>query len=212
MDSSKTLWKLLKEKRILVVDDEETLCEALRFNFEAEGYEVDTAGSAEDALGMELSRYDLFLLDIMMGDISGVQLARILKKNPATSGIPVIFCSARDSEDDVVSGLDLGADDYITKPYSLRTVSARVRSVLRRSAALHNPDSGAGELRYKGLVVDPHANCVLSMALRCVCLVRSSRYLSCCSHGRVMCSRVRRFFRVCGLMRLLCSTGWWMST
>lgn len=142
-------------KRILVVDDEDTLCEALRFNLEAEGYRVDTAYSAEEALGMDLSRYDLFLLDIMMGDISGTQLARILKKNPATSSIPVIFCSARDSEDDVVSGLDLGADDYITKPYSLRTVSARVRSVLRRSASSHAPDSEAEELRYKGLVVNP---------------------------------------------------------
>lgn len=153
--SIKTMEQHDNTKRILVVDDEETLTEALRFNLEAEGYQVDTACSAEEALGMDLSRYDLFLLDIMMGEISGIQLARILKKNPVTARVPVIFCSARDSEDDVVSGLDLGADDYITKPYSLRTVSARVRSVLRRSSGSHAPDQETEELRYKGLVVNP---------------------------------------------------------
>ena len=85
--------------KILVVDDEETLCEALRFNLEKEGYIVDTALSAEEALTYELSGYSLILLDIMMGDISGLQLASILRKRETTSHIPIIFCTAKDSED-----------------------------------------------------------------------------------------------------------------
>ena len=91
----------MSRQRILVVDDEETLCEALRFNLEAEGFEVETAFSAEQALAMPLESFDLFLLDIMMGEISGVQLARIIKANPATAAISIIFCTARDSEDDI---------------------------------------------------------------------------------------------------------------
>lgn len=122
-----------KENRILIVDDEETLCEVLRFNLEMTGYAADVAYSAEDALALDLRKYSLILLDIMMGEISGTQMARILKKNPETAAIPIIFCTARDAEDDMVTGLDLGADDYITKPYSIKNVLARVRSVLRRT-------------------------------------------------------------------------------
>lgn len=139
-------------KKILVIDDEETLCEALRFNLEAEGYDVDVALSAEEALTLPLADYDLILLDIMMGDISGTQLARILKANPSTASIPIIFCTAKDSEEDMVRGLDLGADDYITKPYSIRNILARVRTVLRRSAPAE-PASPA--LTYEGLTVIP---------------------------------------------------------
>lgn len=147
---------LIMEPRILVVDDEETLCEALRFNLEAEGYTVDVAYSAEQALTFDLASYSIILLDIMMGEISGIQLARILKSNKATAGIPVIFCTARDTEDDMVKGLDLGADDYIMKPYSIRVVLARVRSVLRRSASAQ-PDtvSTPSTVTYDGLTVIP---------------------------------------------------------
>lgn len=123
------------KKRILVVDDEETLCEALKFNLETDGYEVDVAASAEEVLSKGIAGYDLVLLDIMMGDISGLQLAKILKASSDTADIPIIFCTARDSEDDMIEGLDLGADDYIMKPYSLRNVMARVRTVLRRTGA-----------------------------------------------------------------------------
>lgn len=126
--------------KILVVDDEETLCEALRLNLEHEGFSVDTALSAEEALTLPLSDYSLILLDIMMEALSGTEFARILKKNKATAGIPIIFCTARDSEEDMVDGLDLGADDYITKPYSIRNVIARVRSVLRRTAGQNHAD------------------------------------------------------------------------
>lgn len=138
-------------KRILVVDDEDTLCDALDFNLRAEGYDVDTAASAEAALAMDLTAYDLVLLDIMMGEISGLQLARIIKSNPATARVPVIFCTALDSEDDMIHGLDLGADDYIAKPYSLRTVLARVRTVLRRTAVPSATVADNDLLSYMGL-------------------------------------------------------------
>lgn len=150
--------------RILVVDDEETLCDTLGFNLEAEGYTADTAYSAEQALSLDLSGYNLFLLDIMMGDISGIQLARILKSNPATASIPIIFCTAKDSEEDMIKGLDLGADDYIAKPYSLKAVLARIRAVLRRSipgpaADAHDRDS---TIAYKGLVLyDDKKSCIV---------------------------------------------------
>lgn len=145
-----------RKKRILVVDDEETLCDTLAFNLEAEGYAVDTAYSAEEALALDLSAYDLILLDIMMGEISGTQFARILKSNQATAAVPVIFCTAKDTEDDVVKGLDLGADDYITKPYSLKTVFARIRTVLRRTAltAVRTaPRDDDGAVAYRGLAL-----------------------------------------------------------
>lgn len=142
------------KKKILVVDDEEALCDGLGFNLEAEGYQVDMAYSAEEALALNLAAYDLILLDIMMGEISGTQLARIMKSNPATASVPIIFCTAKDTEADMISGLDLGADDYIMKPYSLNAVLARIRTVLRRTAAsvaLAKTDSDL--VSYRGLVL-----------------------------------------------------------
>lgn len=140
-------------KRILIVDDEETLCDALAFNLEAEGYEVETAYSAEEALTLVLANFDLVLLDIMMGEISGTQLARIMKANQATAHIPIIFCTAKDTEEDMIKGLDLGADDYITKPYSLRTVMARIRTVLRRTSPTQDPSADIDKISYKGLAL-----------------------------------------------------------
>lgn len=145
------------KQRILVVDDEETLCDTLAFNLEAEGYEVETAYSAEEALTRDLGHYDLVLLDIMMGEISGTQLARIMKANPATARVPIIFCTAKDTEEDMIKGLDLGADDYIMKPYSLQAVLARIRTVLRRTSA--QPSTAPGQtdrIAYKGLVLQLH--------------------------------------------------------
>lgn len=142
-----------KNKRILVVDDEETLCEALKFNLEEEGFEVDTALSAEEALCLDLASYNLVILDIMMGEISGTRLAGIMKSKPETAAIPIIFCTARDSEDEMVKGLDLGADDYITKPYSIRNIIARVKAVLRRSTAI--PEKPSHSISFEGLTVDP---------------------------------------------------------
>ena len=120
-------------KRILVIDDEETLCEILQYNLENEGYDVDIAYSAEEALKLPLDTYSLIILDIMLGEISGIKLARMLKSNVKTADIHIIFCSARDSEDDMIMGLEIGADDYIVKPYSMRNLLARVKSVLRRN-------------------------------------------------------------------------------
>lgn len=143
-----------QKKRVLVVDDEETLCEALKFYLEAEeGYAVDVAHSAEEALTLNLADYAIFVLDIMMGDISGTQLARILRTTPATVGIPIIFCTARDSEDDMIEGLDLGADDYITKPFSLKVAAAKIRTVLRRAGG--RTENCTDRVEYKGLVIIP---------------------------------------------------------
>lgn len=140
-------------QRILVVDDEETLCEGLRFNLASDGYEVETAYSAEEALAMDLSSFDLFLLDIMMGNVSGVQLASILKKRKDTADKPIIFCTAKDTVDDMVGGLELGADDYIIKPYSIKNVLARVKTVLRRVSASHSTSNSREEymLGFQGL-------------------------------------------------------------
>jgi DNA-binding response OmpR family regulator len=123
----------MEQARILVVDDEESLCEILKFNLTQAGYDVDTANSAEEALTMNVASYDLLLLDVMMGDISGFQMAAILKKSRNTADIPIIFCTAKDTEEDILKGLDLGADDYISKPFSVKEIVARVKTILRRS-------------------------------------------------------------------------------
>lgn len=125
-------------ERILIVDDEETLCEVLKLNLENEGYDVDVAFTAEQALTYDLKKYSLILLDIMMGEISGIKMAKILKENVSTAEIPIIFCTARDTEDDMIMGLNIGADDYIMKPYTIRNVIARVKSVLRRTSTHKN--------------------------------------------------------------------------
>ena len=124
---------------ILVVDDEEDLCEILKFNLETEGYEVDTAYSAEEALTLNLTDYDLLLLDVMMGEISGFKLASMLKKNEKTAHIPIIFLTAKDTENDMLTGFNLGGDDYISKPFSIKQVQARVKAVLRRSMEEKKP-------------------------------------------------------------------------
>lgn len=125
-------------ERILIVDDEETLCEVLKLNLENEGYDVDVAFTAEQALTYDLKKYSLILLDIMMGEISGIKMAKILKENVTTAEIPIIFCTARDTEDDMIMGLNIGADDYIMKPYTIRNVIARVKTVLRRTSTHKN--------------------------------------------------------------------------
>ena len=120
--------------KILVIDDEEAVCEIMKFNLEREGYEVDTAYSAEEALDMDnLDSYSLFIVDIMMGELSGFDFANRIHNVTATEDIPMLFCSALSDEDCVVKGLNIGADDYITKPFNIGEVLARVRAILRRS-------------------------------------------------------------------------------
>lgn len=139
--------------KILIVDDEESLCEILQFNLEVEGYEADVAYSAEQALEMHPEQYSLILLDVMMGEMSGFRMAQILKSKPETANVPVIFCTAKDTEDDTVAGLNLGADDYIAKPFSVREVLARVRSVLRRTAH-DDGDNDGNRIVFEGLEMD----------------------------------------------------------
>ena len=143
----------MNDYRILVVDDEEDLCEILKFNLENEGYEVDTANSAEEALQMNISSYHLLLLDVMMGEISGFKMANLLKKDKKTAQVPIIFITAKDTENDTVTGFNLGADDYISKPFSLREVIARVKAVLRRTAT-SDTEKAPEQLCYQSLVID----------------------------------------------------------
>ncbi|MDR2408694.1 MAG: response regulator transcription factor [Bacteroidales bacterium] len=144
----------MEQARILVVDDEESLCEILKFNFTQAGYYVDTANSAEEALTMNIASYDLLVLDIMMGDLSGFQMASILKKSRTTANIPIIFCTAKDTEDDILKGLDLGADDYISKPFSVKEIVARVKTILRRSTQIPEKVLKETLLQYETLTID----------------------------------------------------------
>lgn len=134
-------------KRILVVDDEHDLCEIVRVNLETAGYEVTTAHSAQEALATDITGHDLLLLDVMMDGMSGFELARQLKQDSTMSHVPIIFLTAKDTEDDVLKGFGLGADDYIAKPFSVRELVARVKAVLNRT-------SGSNRLSHKGLVMD----------------------------------------------------------
>ena len=146
--------------RILVVDDEQDICEILQYNLETEGYEVVTANSAEEALGLPLQEFGLILLDVMMGEMSGFQMARRLKDNTATAQIPIIFITALDSEDNLVKGLNIGADDYIAKPLSMKEVKARVRAVLRRSSQpqlLQTIITTDNKICYEGITLDHNA-------------------------------------------------------
>ena len=139
--------------RILVVDDEQDLCEILKFNLETEGYEVETANSAEEAIVLDIPSYDLLLLDVMMGEMSGFALAKKLKADERTSNIPIIFLTARDAENDTVTGFNLGADDYISKPFSIREVLVRIRAVLRRTTP-QQEEGSKNILKFQGLVLD----------------------------------------------------------
>ncbi len=145
-----------KKTRILVVDDEEDLCEILKFNLEAEGYQIETAYSGEEALEKDVASFQLILLDVMMGGMSGFAVARKLKEKESTKHIPIIFLTAKGTENDKITGFNLGADDYISKPFSIREVLLRIRAVLRRAyvPAAELYAEAPHTLEYKGLVVD----------------------------------------------------------
>ncbi len=140
-------------EKILVVDDEEDLCEILRFNLKNEGFDITTANSAEEALRLNLPDFKLILLDVMMGEISGFKMAAMLKERPETAHIPIIFITAKDTVDDTCTGFSIGADDYISKPFSIREVILRVKAVLRRTKGV-TPATDAHSLRYEDLCVD----------------------------------------------------------
>jgi two-component system, OmpR family, alkaline phosphatase synthesis response regulator PhoP len=121
-----------KIKRILIVDDEEDLCEILQYNLGNAGYHTEVAHSAEEALKRPLNIFDLILLDVMMGPMSGFKLADKLRKEMNMS-TPIIFLTAKDTENDILTGFSLGADDYIAKPFSVNELTARVKAVLKRT-------------------------------------------------------------------------------
>ena len=145
--------------KILVVDDEFDICEILQYNLETEGFEVVTANSAEEALELPLHDFALILLDVMMGEMSGFQMARRLKNNSSTAQIPIIFITALDGEDNLVKGLNIGADDYIAKPLSIKEVKARVRAVLRRSSLQQQAKATSEDSKivYEGITLDLNA-------------------------------------------------------
>lgn len=141
-----------KTYKILVIDDEQNLCEILAYNLRNDGYEVTEANSAEEALELPLPAFDLMLLDVMMGGMSGFDLARRLKTEEKTAHIPIIFLTAKDTEQDMLHGFGLGADDYIAKPFRIMEVLARVKAVLNRST--HSTQVSPETLRYDHLVLN----------------------------------------------------------
>ncbi len=144
------------KQNILVVDDEQDLREILQFNLKINGYDVDTAESGEEALRRITEgthRYDLVLLDVMMGGISGFEVAQQLKSTPRTSDLPIIFLTAKDAENDTITGLNLGADDYISKPFSLQEVMLRIKAVLRRTST-SSPTPKGNQLTYGTMTLD----------------------------------------------------------
>ena len=169
--------------KILVVDDEQDICEILQYNLETEGFEVVTANSAEEALQLPLHEFSLILLDVMMGQISGFQMARQLKDSPATAHIPIIFITALDGEDSLVKGLNIGADDYIAKPLSMKEVKARVRAVLRRTAYMSQQGdtpstSSDNRICYEGITLDLNAKTVILDGEELICTKQEFELLS----------------------------------
>lgn len=138
----------MEQKKILIVDDEQDLCEILQFNLTSAGYLATVAYSAEETINMDVRQFDLIMLDVMMPGISGFELAQRLKDDATTAHIPIIFLTAKDTEDDTLQGFGLGADDYVTKPFSIREVVARVNAVLKRNRPY------AKQLQYDELQVD----------------------------------------------------------
>lgn len=141
--------------RILVVDDEMDICEILKFNLENNGYKVDTANSGEEALALPLDSYDLFLLDVMMDDMSGFSLATHIRKVQGCATTPIIFITAKTGENDVLTGFNLGADDYICKPFRVSEVLVRVKAVLRRNAIVQPEVVPSDNIVFGELVLNP---------------------------------------------------------
>ena len=148
----------MKRKRILIVDDEKDLCQIIEYNLISNGYDADSVNSAEEAIQLDLNKYDLAILDVMMGRMSGFQLAESIKSNKSTSSLPIIFLTEKDSEEDTLLGFELGADDYITKPFGIRELLARVKAVLHRYEKVETMADAV--LIYKGLSIDVESKTV----------------------------------------------------
>ncbi len=147
--------------RILVVDDEEDILELIRYNLEREGYRLTCETSGEEALRSARSQIpELILLDLMLPGVDGLEVCRLLKKDPKTEHIPIIMVTAKGEEADIVTGLELGADDYVTKPFSPKVLTARVRTVLRRKSA--EPVTEDSTITIHDLVINPGRHEVLA--------------------------------------------------
>ncbi len=138
------------EERILVVDDEKDICDILRFNLENEGYKVDLANSAEEALSILTDKHDLIILDVMMAGMSGFKMAEKLRKDGKS--VPIIFLTAKNTENDMLTGFSLGGDDYMSKPFSVKELIARVKSVLKRARL--NRKEPQTLWQHEGLTID----------------------------------------------------------
>ena len=137
-------------QKILVVDDEQSICELMKINLEIAGYDVDIAYLAEDALRLNLEEYALMVFDIMMGNISGLQLVSMVRQMPKIANVPIIVCTALSEERPLVEGFSRGADDYIKKPFSMKEFVLRVKSLLRRTSKTINNSN----VSYKLLTLD----------------------------------------------------------
>lgn len=150
----------MEKHRILVVDDEEDILELVAYNLKRQGYEVRTVTTGEQALSsVEPNLPDLIVLDLMLPGVDGLDVCRMLKTNPRTASVPIIMLTARGEEADIVVGLEMGADDYVTKPFSPRVLLARVKAALRGRRAPEAPSNGV--LNIEGLTIDPHRHEVL---------------------------------------------------
>ncbi|NLI40799.1 MAG: response regulator transcription factor [Caldisericales bacterium] len=144
----------MPRENILVVDDEEDILELLRYNLAKNGFNVTTATSGEDAFKITKTKtFDIILLDLMLPGIDGLDVCKEFKKNQSTSSIPIIMLTAKGEEADIVAGLELGADDYVTKPFSPRVLVSRIRAVLRRRDK--TPANENVPLRYDEMEIDP---------------------------------------------------------
>jgi two-component system phosphate regulon response regulator PhoB len=150
----------MANKSILVVEDEDDIRELLRYNLAKEGYQVSCSASGEEALKtVRVSLPDLVLLDLMLPGVDGLEVCRSLKQAPQTRNLPIIMLTAKGEEADIVAGLELGADDYVTKPFSLRVLLARLRAVLRRRSAAPLPETAP--IAIHELVIHPGRHEVL---------------------------------------------------
>jgi len=136
--------------RILIVDDEKDLCEILQFNLESEGFHIDVAYSGEETLKKPLNEYDLILLDVMMGGMSGFKTANIIRKEKNLP-VPIIFLTAKGEENDILTGFNVGGDDYISKPFSIKEIIARIKAILKRGAKTRDDQN---QLVFKNLIAD----------------------------------------------------------
>jgi len=144
----------MAKDKILAIDDEEDILELLRFNLTKEGYQVRSASTGEEALSLARSeRPDLVLLDLMLPGIDGLEVARRLKADPITRNMPIVMLTAKGEESDIVAGLELGAEDYITKPFSRKVLVARLRAVLRRKE--EKAVDEAASLKIHDLIIHP---------------------------------------------------------